>query len=290
MIEYINDYFGITNTVSVPVFITLFVFFTGVVITHLFKLYAAFVSKRNTRRTFRKLIERTIKEIKLKEKYLKQLIDTLYIEYGGNWGITHVNLSYIDTFFDFNYIDIFIAFNSKYSFCSRKKSLRENAFHRSWSLIRGLRFMEEPSYKNLETMIDKFNSYKNSYSDGLDSYRIKFEEEVILNDGQKMNKTYAEFYTKLDGIFSDWQQNNSTNHTYPSVTYKDIVKPSLEVCKQYAKLPGYMCFSNPLMQSTNDYIAMKHLVDTFRNQYQIHYYFYRTSRRLLKKILIILKK
>lgn len=290
MIESINDYFGITNTVSVPVLITLFIFFTGVTITYLFKRYDEFVSKRNTRITFRKLIERTIKEIRLKEKHLKQLIDTLHIEHSGNWKITHVNLSYLDTFFDFNYIDIFIAFNNKSLFFSRNRSQRENAFHKSWSLIRGLKFIEKPSYNSLEIMIDKFNNYNDSYSDGLESYRQKFDKEILAINGQKLDKIRAEFYSKLDGVYSDWQLKNSKCKTRPSVTYKEIVDPSMEICRQYAKVPECRSFNIPLMQATNGFMQMKNVVDAYRIQYRHYYYFYRTSRRLLEKILKILKK
>lgn len=290
MIEWINEYFGVDNNVSVPVFITLFVFFTGGLVNFLFKLYASVISKKNTRSTFRKLIERTIKELRKKEKYMKVLIDTLNIEYGGNWSLTYVNLSYIDTFFDFNYTDIFIAFNRKYSLCTKQKGLRETAFHRTWSLLRGLKFIEEPSYNMLKIMIDKYNIHKNLYGDGLENYQKSFEKVAIAIDGQSINKTYAEFFSKLDKIFSDWQQKDPATRTFPFITYTDIIFPSLEVCKKYSKIPDSRIFMSSLLQSTNEFMEMKNVLIMCRKQYYHYYYFYRTSCRLLEKILLILRK
>lgn len=288
--EDINTYLGITNTVSVPALIALIIFITGVMITYMRKRYDAFVSKKNTRKTFRKLIERTIIEIKLKEKHLKQLIDTLHIDHRGNWEITHVNLTYLDTFFDFNYIDIFIAFNDKFSFCSRKKSLHENAFHKTWSLIRRLRFIEKPSLNSLEIMIDKFNNHKDSYNDRLESYRLQFIKETTPIRDPKIDRTPEEFHSKLNRVYSDYKLKDSKYSTHLNTTYKDIVNPSMEICKQYAKSQESWSFNSILSQATNEYMEMEHLVNACRKQYCNYYHDYGISRRLLEKILKILKK
>ena len=284
MIDYLNKLFNVSNEITVPILISLIVFITGGLFKLLFQLIKAFIERNSTRRTFKVLLKRTSIELKNKELALSKLFDTLNIKSGGGWKFTHINLSYLETFYDLEFNTIYNAFRIKFLWrILRRKSLDES-FHKTWSLLRNLKFVEQRIENSFKTMIDKFNQYQDSYNTSIEDYRQKFGELRTNISGQEITLPEIEFFEGLNTILAQWQKLDADERIKPDMTFQHIVVPTLDFCRQYQDSKMIIEIDKLLTSCTYDYENMKHLLEVYNHQFKYYYYFYRSSRRLFNVI------
>jgi hypothetical protein len=157
MIETINAFFNIKTAVSAPIVITLLVFITGWIFNLIININKKISTNRRARLTFKFLIKQTVKELKQKEKQTKTFYSTLNIYNSGNWGLVHKPLSYLDTFDKLNYMETYLASRKK-CILSLSNKLKEKAFHKTWSIIKSLDFVENKINPDLDKMIINVSS------------------------------------------------------------------------------------------------------------------------------------
>ena len=283
MIDWINELFGIKNEVSVPIIISLIVFITGGIVNYSFQKIKEFNERIKLRKTFVLLLNRTQTDLKSKEKNTQKFYKTIKVVNNESWNLTHGPISYLDTFFELNFSDIYAAYRKKFfwSFCNRKK--KEKPFHKIWSILRNLKFVESQIEPNMTSMISKFNEYHNKYNDALTSYRKVFDDLMRDTNGTKMPKKEATFLMSQDAIWHKWEQLEENERVKYHITYNQVVKPILELLRNNSDLQITKIFDVELLDCAHQYIQMETLLKSYHTQFYSHYLTYRASRRSLKK-------
>ena len=285
MIDYLNKLFNVDNNITVPILISLIVFITGGLFKFLFQLINTYVERNSIRRTFKVLLKRTSIELNKKELTLLKLFETLNIESGGGWKFSHINLSYLETFYDLEFKQIYNAFRIKFQWRILRRESLDESFHKTWSLLRNLKFVEQRIEDSFKTMIDKFNHYQNSYNTSIENYRQKFGELRTYTSGQEITLPEVEFFEGLNAILVEWQKVDAGERIKPDITYHHIVVPTLDFCRKYQDSKMIIDIDKLLTSCTYDYDNMKHLLEVYNHQFRYYYYFYRTSRRLFNVII-----
>jgi hypothetical protein len=288
MIESINNIFGITNDVSVPILISLIVFITGGFITYIFDKISAYQQRVQLRNTFLLLINQTTINLKTKEKYFQLFFPTLNVEHNDSWSLTNSPLSYLDTFFELNFADLYNAFRKKIFWSCSNKNLKNKAFHKVWSILRNLKFIESQIESNLNEMITKFTVYQNKYNESLLSYRKFFDDIIRDKNGKELPKELANFIVAQDKLWYKWEQKEESDRVKYFVTYNEIVKPVIELLKVNSSLPITKEIDVALLDCAHQYIQMEALLHAYQDLFYSHYMSYKASRRSLNKILKIL--
>lgn len=283
MTDWINEFFGIKNAVSVPIIISLIVFVIGGLVKYSFQKIREYNERIKLRKTFYLLIERTLVDLKLKEKNTRDFYKTLKVDHNESWNLIHGPISYLDTFFELDFSDIYYSFRKRFfwSFCSRKK--KEEAFHRVWSILRNLRFIESQIEPNMTSMVSKFSEYHGKYNNALTSYRKVFDDIMRDTNGTKMPKKDAKFLMDQDAIWHKWEQLEEDERVKYHITYNQAVKPILKLLRENSDLQITKVFDVQLLDCAYQYIQIETLLKNYQMQFYSYYLTYRASRRLLKK-------
>ncbi|MCT4666034.1 MAG: hypothetical protein N4A45_12465 [Flavobacteriales bacterium] len=274
------------NKIYFTAIISLFIFITGGIVKYLFQKSNEFKKRKDIRNTIKILISKTISELEVSESNVFKFHKTVSIEHNQSWSLTHKELTYLDTFYELKFTDIYEAYRIKrkwkFCFCNRKKD--EISFHKLWASLKVLKFTENRIEPDLITMVDKHIGYHNKYKDALGKFRLNFDHLMVEVNGKELPSKIAEFINKQDLIWFDWQNLDEDKRTDYYITYNYVIKPSLDLIKEYYELEITKVFDKDLLDCTHQYIQMQALLNTYKNQFYSHYLSYRTVRRKMKVI------
>src|SRR5690554_4378818 len=125
MIKWINCYFGIDNTISVPIIISLLVFVTG----GFSKIILNWISSlnKNTRYRFASLIEKICDNLKLKTKSTQDFYPQIKVSHLGPWSYKYKPISYLDIIYQIDFNEIHDTYYAKFKF-SFSREEKEDSF------------------------------------------------------------------------------------------------------------------------------------------------------------------
>jgi hypothetical protein len=143
-------------------------------------------------------------------------------------------------------------------------------------------------------MVNKHIEYHNKYKDALGKFRLNFDHLMLKVDGKKIpseiSLELAEYIKKQDLIWFQWQELDENKRTDYNITYNTVIKPSLDLVKEYYKLEITKVFDKDLLDCTHQFIQMDALLKNYKNQFYSHYLSYRIVRRKMKIINQIINK
>jgi hypothetical protein len=292
MIEWINDFFGVKNEVSVPTLISIIVFIIGGLVSYLFSEIKSYKLRKSNRENFLHLLEEVAKDLKTKERNLSKFYPQINIKREDIWSFKHKDIAYLETIFEFNFIEIYNSFRKQFSF-SKNKKLKSKAFHKIWSLLRKYKFYERKILENLDNLV-KFNSQQqDKYSFQLEKYRElrernyhKYGTESVLHNGEDIETKL--FLQKEDEIWFLWQELGEirTHHFY---SYNNLVLPLLELNRSECDLEITLEYGKILVQCGIEYRQLENTINSYNHIFKDYYLGYRRDHKLLKKYLELIK-
>lgn len=283
MIEWINEYFGINNDVSVPIVVTLIIFITGGLISYVFIWLKNLFKRKQLRKTLLFLIARTEYDLKSQEKNLHKFYKALNVEDKDNLNLTYSSIGYIDTFFELDFNEIYSAYRKRFFWRFWNRQIREKAFHIIWETLRNIRYIEtriEPDFRFLNS---KLNEHHNKYNDSMTSLRKFFDDTRRDHQGKEVPVKFGMFIKKLDKIWLDWTKLDEKERVRYFVTYNQIVKPTWNLISKYPNLPIIKQMDLPLLNCMHQFNQMDSLLNSYKELFHSHYIFYRKSRKRLNK-------
>ena len=176
MIEWINQTFGIKNDISVPILVSLIVFIVGGSTNYLFTTITSYYDRKRQRKTFLFLVEEVISDLKIKEKHTSNFYPKINVNHKGSWSLPYKTIGYLPTFFELDFNTVYFSFRKKF-FWSSNSNLKNKTFHKIWSILRNLAFLESKLEEDLEKMVSRFDVFHNQYGNKLEEYR-KFYDDV----------------------------------------------------------------------------------------------------------------
>ncbi|TDP60705.1 hypothetical protein [Flavobacterium dankookense] len=292
IIEWINNTFGIDNTVSVPTLISIVVFITGGIMTYLFTWIKDFNNRKNLRKTFYLLLEEVIQDLKIKEKHASEFYPQITVSHNGSWFLPHKPISYLETIFELDFKDNYYAFRKKFfwNFCSRK--IRNRAYHKIWTILRTLKFFEERIDIDIENLVNKFDFFHKQYNTHLEEYRKYHDDLNRKYNGFRFPPTQRKLYEFLmaeDRIWKNWQDLGEENRTRFFVTYNQLIKLVLDLNKQNSDLEITQESDNLLLSCSFQFIEMENILNIYQLKFKQYHDNYKKSHRLLKKCLELIE-
>lgn len=103
MTDWINKFFGITNEVSVPTVISLFVFITGGIVNYLFIKIREFNDRKINRNTFYVIVKEFFKDLRKREKTIAEFYPQLSVTNENSFVVKQSIISYLDTVFEIDF-------------------------------------------------------------------------------------------------------------------------------------------------------------------------------------------
>lgn len=293
MIEWINNFFGIKNEVSVPTFISIVVFFSGGFINYLLTILNSYSSRRSVRKTFYLVTSEIIANLKVKEKQALRFYPTIKPAHDKGWVFPYTSVSYLETLFELDFNEIYYSFRKRndWSFCN--KNIKNKAFHRIWATLRNLRFLETKLEKDLENMMLRFDVFHKEYNVKLEEYRKYHDSFCREIYGQNIDKSNSEliiFLESLSKIWYDWLQMDETKRTAYFITHDNLVKPILELNQLHKSINLTAESTNLLLACSFQYIEMVNVLNLYNYIFKNYYRDYRESNIILAKCISILKK
>ena len=274
--------------IYVTAIISLFIFITGGLIKYLFQKNKEYYKRKDLRRTILILLTNTIDELKTSELNMFNFYKTITVDYNKSWNLIHKQLTYLDTFYEFDFSDIYSAFRKKRKWGFYGKTKKELAFHKFWSLLRIVAFTQTQIEPDLKSMVKKHIDYHNKYKDSLSKFRLNFDHLMMDIDGEK-TPAEIDYLKKQNIIWYEWEQLDEEIRTDYNKTYNMVIKPSLELLRSNLRLLVTKTFDKDLLDCTHQYIQLEALLKTYNNQFYNHYLSYRVARKKLTVITKILE-
>lgn len=289
MIEWINNFFGIKNEVSVPTLISLIVFIIGGIINYIFKKINDFQNRIINRKTFSHLVGEVIKDLKTKEQNVSKLHPQIVLTHDGPLKFSLRTISYLDTLFEFDFKEIYYSFRKKFYWTFSKRIIKNKAFHKIWAVLKDLKHLEDKFQIDSDRMISKFAEHHEAYNNKIEDYR-KYSADMThkLNRAEVKEKKLNEYLNDEDKIWLAWRDlGEIRTHYFYSYTF--LVQPMLELNRENTEFELTVIPANLLIDCSREYFELEHII-TFYNQVFVNYANkYRNNQRILKKCIEIIK-
>lgn len=291
MIDWINNFFGIKNEVSVPTLISLIVFIIGGTINYIFTKIREFNQRKINRQTFKLLLSEVIKDLKSKEKNVAQFYPQISILNDKNMIFNRISISYLDTIFEFDFKEIYYSFRKKYFWNLFHNKLKNKAFHRIWNILRNQRYFEEKIEQNVSDLNSSFNSHLKSYNECIEECRKYNDELMHKYEGVSLDesqKRLFDYFKEQDNIWITWQELGEIR-TFYYTSYTNLVDPMLNLNRKYSDLEVTLASSTLLLNCFLAYKEIENTMNTYQMQFKIYHKIYQNDQRILKKCLSIIQ-
>ena len=289
MIEWLNKTFGIKNEVSLPILISIVVFVTGGVIKYLFIKLTEYNSRKANRNTYRTLLNEVIKDLNIKEMNMAKFYPQIILTREEPFCFYQNTVSYLDIIFEFDFKDIYFSFIKTFTFNSNKK-LKHKAFHKTWAILRKLKYSEEKLLDDLKDFSEKYNNKLSEYNNNLERYREHSEQEFHKYINLKplnTNRELRDFLRKEENVFISWGDlGDIRTHYYSS--YINLVLPLLKLNREYSKLPNTLDNGRLLVICELSYKEIESVINSHHLIFKFYHSNYRRDQRILKKCLKII--
>lgn len=292
MIEWINEFFGVKNEVSVPTLISIIVFIVGGIVNYLFSRIKSYNLRKSNRENFCHLLKEVAKDLKIKERNLSKFHPQINMEREEIWSFKHREIVYLETIFEFNFIDIYNSFRKQFSFSTNKK-MKSKAFHKIWSLLRKYKFYEQRIMENLDNLVKFHSQQLDKYSFHLEKYRELKERNYHKYGTESASQNGKDIETKLflekeNEIWFLWQDLGEirTHHFY---SYNNLVLPLLELNRDYSELAITLEYGKILVQCGIEYRQLESIINSYNHIFKDYYLGYRRDHKLLNKYLEYIK-
>jgi hypothetical protein len=292
MTEWLNNFFGIKNEISVPIIISLIVFIVGGIAQLLSKIIVISISRKRTRETFYTLLKKTIKDITFKEKKLFEFYPDLNIQFKGNWLLKYKILGYLNNLFSLDFKETYFAFKKKPSLFFWKYKKRDDAFHIIWECLNNLKFLEERIESNLSNFQNTFNGFHIEYNSSLNEF-VKYNNEsnTSYNGIKETEENFRDidYLFKKQSIWQKWFDLGEPDRIGYFSTYNNIVLPILELNKEYSDIDLTRRSNSLLVKCLHLYAEMENCLNTNRTKFKGFYFQYKYARRKMEVCLKRLK-
>ena len=285
MIKWINDFFDITNDISVPILISLIVFIVGGLTSTCFKWIVKRANEIRSRKMLLALIDEVVKDLNNKETNTEKFYQEIRTDYNGNWSLSHKPISYLETFFELDFIQVYSSFANKKNMTQRVFTTSDKSFHEAWEALRGLRFIEDRLENDLNKMMEGFNKFHKEYRIGLDRYYKYYDESSISMNGVKKtaeNEEDIDYLIKQDNIWRDWQKLDPDSRTAYHITYNEIILRMMDLNREYPNSKFAQKSDHDILHCLHQFEEIKNVLMVYRAKFKGFHEQYQKSKNILE--------
>lgn len=279
MVKFINELFGISNEISVPIIISLIVFITGGVSSFTIKTIGNYYSSLRTRNTFRNIIKEIILNCQYKDRLTKSFYPIIRVDNFDDYKMKFPNITYLELTSRLDFNSILHSFNVLGIYRLNKK-LRNKSFNKIWSIIEDLKFIEERILIDFETFSQKLNKHETLYNSNLEKLRQQRDLDFHPYIGKDLGKTNLQQYEidyiiAQNEVWENWSKIDEKIRRHNSLTYKEVIYPLHLINRKHARVKFTLNQNNYIIAAIHEYEQMDKLM---KINYNIFYNYYRTYR------------
>jgi hypothetical protein len=289
MIEWLNNFFGIKNEVSVPTLISLIVFIVGGFINYIFLKIREFTDRKINRNTFYVLIDQIISDLKIKEKKMTAFYPKITITNEENWQVQPYPISYLDTILESEFKEIYYSQRIKFYWCFFSYKVKNKAFHRIFAILKNLKYFEDILQTFLNDFTTNYGKSADQYKESLETYRTFYINNILL-ETKETDKSQTVLKTLIDKqilIWNNWTDIGEKKTTYYN-SYHCLVLPLLE-SNRGSDMQLAIDGANLLLKCESDYHKLFSILRNYQNQFKNYSDLYRRNARILIKCRSIIK-
>lgn len=291
MIEWINNFFGIKNEVSVPTLISLIVFIVGGLIKYFFDKLKEFNQRKINRNTFTLLLKEVSKDLNSKEKNINKFYPQINLLNEESFTYNQNSISYLETVFEFDFKEIYYSFRKKFFWDLCNSKLKNKAFHKIWTILRKQKYFEEKIEISILDLSSKYNSQVSLYYASLEEFRKHNDVLMQKYQGFEHSLTDLKLYNylnEMDEIWLEWQ-NLGDIRTFHYYSYNNLVIPLLELNREYSHMEISLKPATLLLNCFTKYAEIENIINSYNKQFKIYHKIYLDDQRMLKKCLLIIE-
>lgn len=276
MIEFINKTFGIDNTISIPILVSLIVFITGGISKLLFKSLSNYFLRRIKRKSFKNIIKEIGIKCLDKAELIKLFYPNLKIELSNNISLKISKIPYLELVYLQDYVVLFNSFRLIFLFKFKTKR-GINAFNEIWATIDNLKLNEESILTHFEKFISAFKKHETAFGEYMSEFRRI--NDLYLQPFQDRKVELSEFETKesfdylvsRDTIIKDWQDIGEPKRTRRDILYQDLVRPMLDLNSKHPSLIETLEPTNILLNAEHEYKEMVNILNVYYGIFENYY-------------------
>lgn len=285
LMEFINTLFGIDNSTSAPILITLIVFIGGLLINWIYMLLNNIISRNNVKGLVKNMICEIIKSCDLQSKNFDEFVEEIKMQ---NSEIFSLKVSQINSLDSFNRLEYKLVYESYFSGWKKlfaKKRLK--AFNKMWAMISKLNYWDPKYIQNLTDYNSNYNRHLNKWNESMDSFRrLSAALKQNVNGGKPVDKRLRPYVQLFNEILVRWQEKD--DYTHPANVSEFLVEPLLDLNKDFEDSPFVIELDNYLLDLKLHYINLSKVVSANKSLFISHKYTYQNAARILKVCLKIL--
>lgn len=286
-IDSINHFWGIDNNTSATIFITLFIFALGFIITGFASFIKRLLSRYKYRKHFRAIVKSIGQSSERQSKRFDDGVKTLDIKHKGNFALKSGVLTHLDNIdkIDFNLLYEAYFFGLENTFSGK---LRLKAFDKIWAYCSQLKKIEERYPEQLNSFIQRFNELEDKRNESLTGFRKLLDNIIHSTRGQQVPQRVAEYLKSLDKIMLEWQKLDERERTHYYIVNEQVVQPIRKLNKTYQELPVTLEMNNFLLAADHYFASMERLIENYHDMFKSYFYFYKLTSKIFQLSISIL--
>lgn len=282
LINWLDSTFGIDNTVSVPIIVSILVFVVGGIAAAIKSWISEAIQKRRNRSTFENIIREISKGSKTKSRRIKEFYPTLEMAHDHDWSIKISSINYLSIAFDQDYTTVHHSYRVKHVY-SCKTDFKIKCFNKIWSILENIKFSEERIIVEFDNFSKKFNQHELGYTEFLEKLRQQHDLLITQFRGYKFSQEEAnllEYLKARDVIWANWQQMDNRLALFNS--HDHLVTPLRELNKNYQDIIYSTQQNDLLLPAANEYGQMLKTLSVYQSIFKNYHYNYLNSHKALK--------
>lgn len=285
--KQLKDLLSIDEKTSATIFITLFVFILGIIITQSVRIYLEYRERRHFRKLFRLNLIELLKKVRVQSDIYRKNAALLRIESIGKITLKKKDISQVQTLNKIGHKETFNAFFNGIENWPNNQDKYRRAFNCIWDALYSLEYWQDI---NLDKFNQDFAELNNKRNIVIAEYMDLIDSSLINANLKNEDPRVAEYHLKLQDLHRTWQ--NLQNRKNQTVFHRHIVVKNKILNNDFPDLEIPLIFkTNKLLnQAVLNYLNLKALMKA--NEYKIMnlYYVYRKGGRLINVSMNIIEE
>lgn len=285
--KYLELNYGIDANTTATIFITIFIFFIGLVVQQMIVIYNSYNERRKTRKIFKISLKSFVKQVKKQADEYQKTSQTFTFDKESNFEFNRASISTISSLnnlgFQRTYEAYFFGIENMFK-CHLDFKLK--AFNKIWDAVKSVEYWHDKSFQDVSDFINKYNTFNERRNRAVDNHRRYFEPIMTSISGKTVPKNLGLYLRDADQIHFDWQ--NYPNRTRPNVVHKQLITRLRILNRENQDLDVANVMNNNLLEASMEFQNQHNLLKAQKIQFVSYGRMFRLYSRIAKKTIEIL--
>jgi len=278
----ILKHYGVDANTAATLFITLFVFIAGYIVTWM----GSFIKELQEKKTYKKsllfLLSDFSKACEKQHSIISNSLTNASFTGGKDFRMSYVSIGTLDYLYrlDFNTV-----IQNLEPVCYNKN--HSKAISKLFGLISYIKEENDNIFSNQKEFFESYKRYESLYYQSLDDLRKIRDGLYVEFNGKKIERNSStDLIIGFLSIFDDWHQNGQKKKI--NSTHKEIILPIIELNRKHQNNPSILEINNIVLKADMAYMNISKVEEVMVSDLRSFAHAHRKAARMLKVIIKIL--